>query len=285
MKITNEYNLPQPIVRAVTNDPYTRGGAHISVTGLISPPRKRILEARHDEKISVDASERIWSLLGQSVHHILERSGGDGVLTEERLSIDVNGWRVSGQADLLEADMTLSDYKVTSVYSFLLGDKPEWEAQLNMYAHLYRRNGFEPKRLQIVAILRDWTSSKAAEADYPKAPCLCVEVPMWPDEKAAAFIAERVGIHQAADARADHDLPACTSAEMWERPTTYAVKKVGGKRAINGGVCTTMDEARRVQGQNPGTEVEVRAGERVRCERFCNAAPFCSIYTATKGAE
>ena len=32
------------------------------------------------------------------------------------------------------------DYKVTSVWSLLLGEKPEWEKQLNTYAWLIEKN-------------------------------------------------------------------------------------------------------------------------------------------------
>src|SRR3546814_2141867 len=62
---TNRLNLPASIVNAVSNDPYTRGNAHISITGLIGPARKRQLEIRHADEITEDAADRIWSLLGQ----------------------------------------------------------------------------------------------------------------------------------------------------------------------------------------------------------------------------
>ena len=39
----------------------------------------------------------------------------------------------------------------------------------------------------------------------------------------------------------DGDLPECTPEQMWEKPTTYAVKKVGNKRATN--VFNTKEEA------------------------------------------
>src|SRR3990167_726063 len=155
MNWSNKYGLPQPLASAIMNDPYEAVG-YISVTGLIKPPRIRLLEKRHKEEIVEDVSEHIWRLLGQSVHSVLERADTFNHFSEERMVADVLGWQVSGQPDLLDPDGILSDYKVTSVYSFLLGDKPEWQAQLNLYVWLYRKHGWEAKGAQIVAILRDW---------------------------------------------------------------------------------------------------------------------------------
>ena len=100
MNLTNKYNLPKPLVSAIKNDPYKQVG-DISVTSLISAPRRRQLEIRHQEEITEDASDRIWMLLGTSVHAILERADTTDHLAEERLTAKVLGWTVSGQPDLL----------------------------------------------------------------------------------------------------------------------------------------------------------------------------------------
>jgi len=71
---TNVHRLPQSIVAAVTNDPYV-GGGDISTTKLIDSPRIRQLTAINRDRITIDVSERVWSLLGQAVHTILERAG------------------------------------------------------------------------------------------------------------------------------------------------------------------------------------------------------------------
>ena len=92
---TNHHNLPAALVAAVTNDAY-RGGGDISVTKLIDAPQRRVLGLRHAADIRVDVSERIWALLGQAVHHILERAGTD-TLVEQRLFADIGGWKLSGQ--------------------------------------------------------------------------------------------------------------------------------------------------------------------------------------------
>ena len=101
MKITNRLGLPSSLVKAVSNDRYSRGDAHISVTGLIGPARKRYLEQLHADEITEDVAERLWALLGQITHGILEKADLDSTLKEERFFIERYGWRISGQLDRL----------------------------------------------------------------------------------------------------------------------------------------------------------------------------------------
>jgi hypothetical protein len=102
MKYTNEYNLPEPIVMAVINDPYDSGDSDITATTLIKPPQMVYLEKKHKDAIIVDVSARLWALYGQSVHGIAERAAQGNCLVEERFYATVNGWKISAQIDLLE---------------------------------------------------------------------------------------------------------------------------------------------------------------------------------------
>jgi hypothetical protein len=64
---------------------------------------------------------------------------------------------------------------------------------------------------------------------------------------------------------------------MWEKPTTYAVKKVGNKRATN--VFNTKEEADvKMEDLGKGYEVEIRKGERTRCESYCLVNNWCNQY-------
>jgi hypothetical protein len=62
---------------------------------------------------------------------------------------------------------------------------------------------------------------------------------------------------------------------MWEKPTTWAVKKIGGVRAKS--VHTTKEEAELML---PSKDyfIEVREGERTRCQNFCQVSGFCNQY-------
>jgi hypothetical protein len=75
----------------------------------------------------------------------------------------------------------------------------------------------------------------------------------------------------------DEELPLCTPDQMWEKQTTYAVKKTGGVKARN--VCSTEEEANtKVAEYGKGYEIEIRQGERTRCERYCQVNKFCTQY-------
>ena len=275
--LTNKYGLPETLASALTSDWYSQPG-HISATGLIQPPRLRVLKERYASQVEEDVSDRIWMLLGSAVHGVLERAESVTALQEERLSTVVNDWRVTGQADLWEEPGILSDYKVTSVWAGMNGVKPEWEAQLNIYAHLYRDAGFPVRGLQIVAIYRDWSKNRAKQGNgYPHCAAGVLPVQVWPDAKVQDYLAERVALHQAAQDMPDEQLPYCNPEERWERPTTWAVMKKGRKSAVRVFHDPESAEAA-AEGRGKDHYVEVRPGESVRCEGYCPVAEFCSQY-------
>ncbi len=96
MTFTNKYNLPETLVRALSFDGYTPGESNISTTSLIGPPRIFQLKKRHKDKIEEDVIEKVWSLLGQAAHVVVERAEGRNSITEERLYLTINGWTISG---------------------------------------------------------------------------------------------------------------------------------------------------------------------------------------------
>jgi hypothetical protein len=279
MNLTNTLGLPDALVEAVRNDAYSPGSSDITATQLIGAPRLRLLLKRHGEGLTEDASDRIWSLMGQAVHAVLQRAGGDELasLRERRLYGDVGGVKVGGQFDHLDLrNGTLSDYKTCSVWAVVLGDKPEWEAQLNVLAWLCRLNGHEVKALEIVAILRDWSKRDAGiKADYPQAQVARIKVPLWDHAEAARYVAERVKLH--VDAALMDEPPPCSASERWEKPTTWAAMKPGAKRALR----VLPDEAAlktwiATEGPNvPRFDIVKRPGESTRCKNYCAALPVC----------
>jgi len=278
VKITNRYSLPETLVRAVSDDERVYEPGVISVTSLIKPPQMYALEIAHRDDIVVDVSDLIWRLLGSAVHEVLERAQIDNALQEEELSMEVLGWKVVGHPDLWTPPGILDDYKVTSVYAFLNGVKVEWEQQLNCYDPLYRAHGFETEEARIVAILRDWTKSRVNGDGYPPAASLTMPVLLWPHDVQQEFIVDRVRLHQSV-LEGGVDAPSCTPEERWRRATTYAVTKFGNKRAAR--VLDTLAEADawRAEQSKPGDFViEQRLGASVRCEGYCDVAPWCSQY-------
>jgi len=255
-----------------------------SVTNLIKPPQIYQLEKRYQAQIERDVSDGLWMLLGSSVHYILEKAKPENALKEERLEVKIGGTKVVGKPDLYTANETIEDYKITSVWSFLLGEKPEWTAQLNIYAYLFEQYGFPVRKAKIHAILRDWSKTRLLQDEnYPSCPFITSEIEVWIIPKQFDYLSQRVEIHTSNEDYQDSMLPLCSSQEKWSKPTTWAVKKKGNKRALR--VFESEDKAEEfvdtkleIDLKKERSIIEERPGEDVRCERFCYAKPFCSQY-------
>lgn len=277
VKLLNRLNLPQAFVDAVANDDYSAGESDITVTALLSPPRQVALKRKHEAELVEDASDRVWNLVGQIGHGILERANRVD-LVETRFYVNILGWKVGGKFDTLTLENAiLSDYKFTTVWKFSKGEVPlEYIQQLNMLAYILNENGVKVNGLRVIPILRDWSKPEAARSGegYPKTNVLNLEVPYWEFSKTKAYMEERVRLHQEARTQVDagQEPSLCTEEERWVKPTMYATKKVGAKRATK--LFTTMKEAQDNLGG--GMIVEVRKGEDVRCQMYCPVSQFCS---------
>ena len=288
MKYTNKHDIPKEIIRAIENDQYTRGNSDISVTGLLQPPRIRLLEREHHDDIVLDYSDETWKILGQAVHAILERANEnyDDTITEQRLFADIEGWTVSGQTDSLAVhDKVLKDYKVTSVWTVvnaLKEGKSDWEKQLNCYAYLYKHNTGETiNQLNIIAIARDWNrrDSRARGGDYPQSNIITLDIPLWSEQEQLQFFKDRVSFHRSSEFKhsMDGELPLCSDEDRWKREDTFRVVKKGRKRAIR--VLPSLKEAEEFLGSNEdGLSIEISKGESIRCGAYCNVAQFCNQY-------
>lgn len=282
MKITNLLGLPQPLVDAVTNDPYTGGvGADISVTRLIQPPRKVALEKLHREEMVEDAADRIYALCGQIGHLILERAALRNIV-EHRFYTQVGGWTISGQCDIMtDNPFTLLDYKFTSSYTVKGGIKDEWIQQLNLLAMLSRANGYDVTAAQIVCIFRDWSVMEAKrDSSYPQKQVLLFKIPLWTNEAASNYAFTRVRMHQQAQ---EGQLPECTAEERWSRPPKWAVMKPGRKRAVK--LHDNPDDAEAHAFElGKGHYAETRPVQQTRCMSYCAASPFCEQWKKLSAA-
>lgn len=297
MKLTNHAKLPETIVRAVENDPYDAQGSDISVTRLIAPPRVRVLEQRHWDELEEDVSDKIFTLIGSSVHHIIERAVTDDDISERRLFVDIDGWKLSGQFDLLTASGDLIDFKVTSAWSALEAlekGKSDWERQLNVLDWLVRNNDtelrnnngkeLEVKSMYIMAILRDWSKMKVMTSDnYPRKQVVMIPINRWTPEEQDKYVKDRIRLHQIAEQQGE-DLIVCTPEERWRKETTFAVMKKNRKTAAR--VLPSRKEAMKWIEDNHlkygvnATVIE-RKGQDVKCENYCRVKQFCDYFQNT----
>jgi len=282
MKVTNKFGLPDTIVNVLARPTYSKGKAHISATELINSPRIVQLKRLHWDDIEEDASSMVWSLFGSAIHNILEHGKADNHIVEERIHINFDGWNISGAVDLQEVyedGIVINDYKTTTAWA-VQNDKPEWEQQLNIYSWLIQKAKNVPvKGLRIIPIIRDWSARDAVNREgYPQSPIVILDQPLWPFNQAEEFILNRLKEHGEAyfESETDGALPECTPDQMWEKPATYAVIKVGGKRAKS--LHATQAEAQHELNQLKGYEIQTRHGERTRCASYCQVSRFCTQY-------
>ena len=286
MKLTNIHSLPETIVNVIRRPTYSKGKANMSVTELLNSPRIVQLKRKHWDDLTEDASDMVWSIFGTAIHGVLEHGKDDHHIVEERIHIELDGMHISGAIDLQELTedgIILSDYKTTSAWA-VMNEKQDWHNQLNSYAYLVEKaKGIPVKKLQIVAIVRDWNRRDAATREgYPKAPIVVIDIPLWPFAHREAYVRDRISLHGDAlfEMETDGEMPECTSEEMWERPTVYALKKDGNVRAksvheTREAAETALAAATEKAKKGEKFLIEVREGGRTRCESFCQVAPYC----------
>jgi len=309
MKITNKTGLPQPIVDAVIGENnWSRGGADISVTELISPIRQVALRIHYENDIVEDASDRLFALMGQIGHSILEKSSGSSVFPEKRFHMNLANWELSGKVDALYLNELrdeegnklgsygIDDYKFTSAY-VAKPRKPgersrldDWFLQLNLYRMLALHNGFEISQLRLILLLRDWSILAAKrDPDYPQQQVAVIDVPIMELKTLKKWAFTRIEHHmeaqQGMDQYGQSHLPDCTDEDRWAKPETYAVMKEGRKSALR--VLDSLAAAREWQIKNlgagepdpshiPHISIVQRPGQNVRCENYCEVSQWCS---------
>jgi len=289
MVTTNKYNLPSPFVRynEARNAAYSRGKADISVTQLIDSPRIRLLREAHAGELTDDVIDSIWALFGTAVHVVLDKNADPNDVTEQRLSMKINGWVLGGGVDhqkVMGNKRIITDYKVTSVWSVMLGSKQSWVDQQNCYAELVENEtGDTVTEIRICAMLRDWSRREASyKKDYPQTPVVVIDLPLWKKAERIKFLEDRVALHQ--DAQADFDkhniLAECKDHEKWAKPDSWALMKGKNKRATK--VFTDEAEANTALKGYPsfspsqGYRLEHRQGENTRCDNnYCGVSEKC----------
>jgi hypothetical protein len=281
LKITNNQNLPAPVVALLTRNYYTKGESQYSVTEIMSPPKIRRLREQYDAEIEVDVTSMLATQFGTFMHGKLEAKEIDGYLNEERIFTEVDGVKISGAIDLQKITpegVVIIDYKFVKAYSVMM-NKIDWEVQLNIYKWLVETvKHTKVSGLQICAFVKDFSKFEAAKEGYPQAEAVMLDIPMWDSVRTETYVRNRLEMHR--NAKVAHDfgeeLPLCTDEERWAKESTYAVKRDGRKTAIR--VFKTIEEATELAEKEKGY-VETRQGEYTRCTgNYCGVAQWCDQY-------
>ena len=294
MRITNELGLPEPFVQAAAGD-----GRHAprpktySVTQMMKGVKQVVLERRHGDEMEEDASAYVWAVFGTAVHKVLEdATEAPYQLKEGFVEMDMgDGYRLTGIFDLYDdATGTVTDYKSTSVWKVVKGEWDDYRRQLLIYALILRKMGFDARRGQVVALLKDHSKTKAKhERGYPKHPVFVKEFEFTDEdfERCERFLRERFAELAAAEGMGDDEIPPCTPEERWARPDQWAVMRRDRKRAVR--LYEDKGDAyQRAAGENRACGrdlyyVEERPGADGRCPEYCSAAPWCSYFRERYG--
>jgi len=271
MIITNRFDLPDPVYQAILwQESAHKANADISNTSLIDSPLRVWLYKKYNAYIEEDASERLWVLYGSLAHMICEKFGHKtGQHVEKQVIADVTSWKVSTTLDYILEDNVLSDYKLTSCWTTVEGVKDEWVKQLNVGLWLMRncndsemvKVGEGVKKLEIVALFRDWVHSNADKFPH-KVQKLPVTV--WENDKAKSYIEERVVLHQEAQKDMNVVPPMCSDTERWM--SDFAVMDKGKKTAVKAKI-KTREEAEKWKAELNCDYI--REAKPRRCEDYC----------------
>lgn len=286
MKVTNLFNFPTSIVRAVSKE-YEYKEKRYSVTTLLQTDREMILKRRYNNLIEQDVSNMIWLLFGTSVHYILENielEPCEKVEYKMEYTFE-NGYTLSGILDYInDKTKIILDYKVVKTYSYIFDKYNEkYRKQLQMCSWLYyKETGKWYNKGQIIMIFKDWNKREAeTKFDYPDYPVGTVDFDLGTPEEIEEWILKRFDRIQKLEQMKDSELPLCSLEERFNKGNTYAVKKKTNKKALK--VHKTLEEAREhlinLEKKYPGIyEIEERKGEDTKCLSYCSCCRFCNHY-------
>ena len=133
----NKFLLPPLVYKSIADARYDKkrieGKIVKSATELLRPPQQSQLMRRNVSKITWDASEGFWSLMGQLGHSVMESHAPDSAIVEKRLYVDMgNDFVMSVRSDcLLPVELAYwdSSWDKDLYYEF---DEESGEYRLNM---------------------------------------------------------------------------------------------------------------------------------------------------------
>jgi hypothetical protein len=149
-----------------------------------------------------------------------------------------------------------------------------------IYAWLLRKNGFAVNKCRFIALLKDHSKTEAArDYQYPKNPVFVYEfdVTFVNFMKIDAFVRNKVREYSQSLELPDDAIHPCTPDERWDKPTKYAVKKEGQKKAVR--VLDDKEAADSMAAElGKNHFVEKRPGESTKCMSYCLCCDFCNYY-------
>lgn len=308
-KYTNGAAIPLSVAVFLATDDYDYEAGTISATGLIRPLRQIILGGRvkPEDKV-VDIAGLLKSRMGTAIHTGIENAWLQNakqamidlgypeavadrvvinpdpaevsdkdipVYMEQRAYREIEGQRLSGKYDFV-AEGRLEDFKSTSVYTFVNGNKDsDYQLQGSIYRWL-NPEIITADHMAIQFIFTDWMPGRAAtDPKYPNAAAVQHLVPLLSLEETEFFIRQKLREIKKHKDTPEELLPLCNDKDLWRKETAYKYYKNPEKRSRATKNFDNAAEAyARLQADNNvGVVVEV-PGEVIAC-RYCPAFSEC----------
>ncbi len=303
MRIINDLGMPEHAFAAIC----LRQGRleppkldYIGVSTLMGAPLPRYLYARYWHQLEVKASETMNALQGQMGHLLFDKIETD-TLTELHLKVDFEGQVIYGIADYYDPKLkTLGDAKfkqVNAVTASTIRGTADLETQLNIYAWMARKMGYDVQHLQGDIYINGWTVYRAyGDSAYPKAPYVKLSIPIWEEGFTTNYVRERIKVHDTEAIRmlrgidvsnmgSDYLtalderialLPVCPDEERFMQPTKWAVMRDGQKKAVKL-FDNSTDADTYLQAQKDAHKLSVteRKGGYMKCNFYCGVRAVC----------
>lgn len=247
VEFTNNHGVPfETALFAGYHSTLYSGGAprvgKLSTTTLIGPLRKAIYGMLQPESTEPqDVNFLLASAKGTAMHQGMTNAltaYGSGYVCEQRIETEVDGWKISGEFDILTPDKQIKDLKFVSNYNLkklqedMLILQPgmsleemyeqtptyfKYQAQLSVYYYLLNDPEVKPYA-SILFMLNNGSDMGKFKVDQE------VTFPLWPREATQEFIENRVAIIK--QHLADGTLPLCSDSERGFSPAEYKLQRV-----------------------------------------------------------
>ena len=309
-KYTNKDNVSLPLAVWLMHDEYDYDSRDnvVSATALLKPIRALVLIDQHkDLDKTVDIMSLVSARMGSAIHAIAEKAwtnraniskalqalqvsnlddkivinpdkvkeGEIPIYVEQRHEKEIDDYIISGKYDLI-VDGTVSDYKSTSVWSYIFDSNAlKYTQQASIYKWLVP-DRITDNSVHIQYIFTDWSAAHAMrDSSYPQTRVLTKEYPIWSTEQTKFFISEKIKLLKQYKDSPQEDLPECTKEELWESETKYKYYKNPAKMARATKNFDTLNEANVRLASDGGVGTVVTVPGEVKACRYCEVSDIC----------
>ena len=302
VEFTNNHGVPfETSIFAAYHSTLYSGGAprvgKLSTTTLIGPLRKAIYGMLQPESTEPqDVNFLLASAKGTAMHQGMTNAltaYGSGYICEQRIETEVDGWKISGEFDILTPDKQIKDLKFVSNYNLkklqedMLILQPgmsleemyeqtptyfKYQAQLSVYYYLLNDPEVKPYA-SIIFMINNGSDMGKFKVDSE------VTFPLWPREATQEFIENRVAIIK--QHLSDGTLPLCSDAERGFSQAEYKLQRVSPTNhqltTVRGSKFNNYAKFREfvIKSGRPGDVEQIAEAKYTLCN-YCNYSSICT---------